>query len=29
LPFGSEIRPVRELVDYLLNGILPAPLPSV
>lgn len=24
LPFGSAIRPVRELVDYLLTGILPA-----
>lgn len=24
LPFGSEIRPVRELVDYLLTGIDPA-----
>ncbi len=24
LPFGSAIRPVRELVDYLLNGIRPA-----
>jgi len=23
LPFGSEIRPVRELIDYLLNGIRP------
>lgn len=25
LPFGSEIRPVRELIDYLLNGVAPAP----
>jgi nitronate monooxygenase len=25
LPFGSEIRPVRELVDYLLTGHRPAP----
>jgi len=24
LPFGSEIRPVRELIDYLLNGVMPA-----
>ncbi|MNR76140.1 Inosine-5'-monophosphate dehydrogenase [compost metagenome] len=24
LPFGSEIRPVRELIDYLLNGVQPA-----
>jgi nitronate monooxygenase len=23
LPFGSEIRPVRELVDYLLTGVRP------
>ncbi len=31
LPFGSEIRPVRELVDYLLNGIrsLTKSVPSV
>lgn len=29
LPFGSELRPVRELIEYLLNGALPAtePLP--
>lgn len=26
LPFGSAIRPVRELVDYLLNGVRPAAL---
>jgi nitronate monooxygenase len=24
LPFGEQIRPVRELIDYLLNGTLPA-----
>ncbi|KIF81439.1 2-nitropropane dioxygenase [Noviherbaspirillum autotrophicum] len=24
LPFGSEIRSVRELIEYLLNGVLPA-----
>lgn len=24
LPFGSEIRPVRELIDYLLGGMGPA-----
>jgi nitronate monooxygenase len=24
LPFGSQIRPVRELIDYLLTGALPA-----
>lgn len=24
LPFGSEIRSVRELIDYLLNGVRPA-----
>lgn len=24
LPFGSAIRPVRELFDYLLNGVYPA-----
>ncbi len=26
LPFGSEIRPVRDLVAYLLTGLKPAPL---
>lgn len=26
LPFGSEIRSVRDLTDYLLNGIRPTPL---
>ncbi len=25
LPFGSEIRPVRELVEYLLTGVRPVP----
>ena len=25
LPFGSEIRPVRDLVDYLMTGIRPEP----
>jgi len=24
LPFGAEIRPVRDLVDYLLTGAAPA-----
>jgi nitronate monooxygenase len=24
LPFGSEIRPVRELIDYLMTGVRPA-----
>lgn len=24
LPFGNAIRPVRELIDYLLNGVRPA-----
>ncbi len=24
LPFGDAIRPVRELIDYLLNGVMPA-----
>ena len=24
LPFGDRIRPVRELIDYLLNGTIPA-----
>lgn len=28
LPFGREIRPVRDLVDYLLTGVRPAPLPA-
>jgi nitronate monooxygenase len=26
LPFGSAIRPVRELLDYLLTGATPAAL---
>ena len=25
LPFGSEIRPVRDLIDYLMTGMRPAP----
>jgi nitronate monooxygenase len=25
LPFGNAIRPVRELMDYLLNGRMPEP----
>ena len=25
LPFGDRIRPVRELIDYLLNGTVPQP----
>jgi nitronate monooxygenase len=25
LPFGSEIRPVRDLLDYLLTGLRPTP----
>jgi nitronate monooxygenase len=29
LPFGSEIRPVRELLDYLLTGLMPAPAATV
>lgn len=28
LPFGNEIRPVRDLVDYLMTGIRPAPAPA-
>ena len=28
LPFGREIRPVRDLVDYLLTGVRPAPRPA-
>jgi len=27
LPFGSAIRPVRELIDYMLTGAMPAGLP--
>jgi len=27
LPFGNAIRPVSELVEYLLTGIKPSPLP--
>jgi nitronate monooxygenase len=26
VPFGTAIRPVRELIDYLLNGQPPASL---
>ena len=26
VPFGSAIRPVRELIDYLLTGRMPAAL---
>ncbi len=26
LPFGSEIRPVRDLIGYLLTGLRPAPV---
>ena len=26
LPFGQQIRPVRDLIEYLLNGIMPADL---
>jgi nitronate monooxygenase len=29
LPFGSEIRPVRDLIDYLVTGARPAPLAPV
>jgi nitronate monooxygenase len=29
LPFGSEIRPVAELIDYLLTGRIPAPMPAM
>ena len=25
LPFGDKIRPVRDLIDYLLNGTSPVP----
>lgn len=28
LPFGTAIRPVRELIDYMLNGVMPASLPK-
>ena len=27
LPFGNEIRPVAELIDYLLTGRMPAVTP--
>lgn len=26
LPFGQQIRPVRDLIDYLLNGVMPVDL---
>ena len=26
LPFGKEIRPVRDLIEYLLNGVMPQDL---
>ena len=29
IPFGSAIRPVRELIDYLLSGRMPAALAAV
>ena len=29
LPFGSEIRPVRELIAYLVGGVRPVPLATV
>jgi hypothetical protein len=28
LPFGSAIRPVRELIDYLLTGVRQSHLPA-
>ena len=28
LPFGREIRTVRELIDYLLTGARPVPRPA-
>ena len=28
LPFSAEIRPVAELLDYLLTGRMPAPASS-
>ncbi len=28
LPFGNEIRPVRELIDYLLSGVKPVDVAS-
>lgn len=28
LPFGREIRPVRDLIRYLLTGARPAPMPA-
>jgi nitronate monooxygenase len=29
LPFGAEIRPVAELIDYFLTGKMPAPMPAM
>jgi nitronate monooxygenase len=29
LPFGNEIRPVAELVDYLLTGTMTVPMPAM
>ena len=29
LPFGSEIRSVAELLDYLLTGTMPAAIPAM
>ena len=26
LPFGKQIRPVKDLIEYLLHGIMPAEL---
>jgi nitronate monooxygenase len=28
LPFGTEIRPAAELIDYFLTGKMPAPTPA-
>jgi nitronate monooxygenase len=28
LPFGAEIRPVAELIDYFLTGKMPAAMPA-
>jgi nitronate monooxygenase len=28
LPFGEQIRPVQELMQWLLGGIRPAPVPA-
>jgi len=29
LPFGSAVRPVRELIEYLLTGVRPGGLPAM